>query len=311
MADSWTVDAAAAGARLDKFLADAGRLGSRGRSTEAIKKGKVFVNDREAESVDGGKPLAVGDRVRVWMDRPGSAKRRPSPRRIDGLAILYEDDDVIAINKPAGILTVPLPSREDDSVQDQVEQHLRSHKRRRPFVVHRIDRDTSGVVLFAKHAAAHAILKQQFLRQEPERLYLAVVYGRPTPPAGTWRDMLTWDQHALIQKETDKRDPHGKEAVSDYRVVEQYKDTALIEVKLTTGKRNQIRIQARLRGHTLVGEQRYVYGPEELRPIDFPRQALHAARLGVRHPSTGEPLRLDAPVPADFKKLMKELRAGH
>ena len=311
MADSWTVDAAAAGARLDKFLADAGRLGSRGRSTEAIKKGKVFVNDREAESVDGGKPLAVGDRVRVWMDRPGSAKRRPSPRRIDGLAILYEDDDVIAINKPAGILTVPLPSREDDSVQDQVEQHLRSHKRRRPFVVHSIDRDTSGVVLFAKHAAAHAILKQQFLRQEPERLYLAVVYGRPTPPAGTWRDMLTWDQHALIQKETDKRDPHGKEAVSDYRVVEQYKDTALIEVKLTTGKRNQIRIQARLRGHTLVGEQRYVYGPEELRPIDFPRQALHAARLGVRHPSTGEPLRLDAPVPADFKKLMKELRAGH
>jgi 23S rRNA pseudouridine1911/1915/1917 synthase len=311
MADSWTVDAAGAGARLDKFLAEAGRLGSRGRSTEAINKGKVFVNDREAESVDGGKPLAEGDRVRVWMDRPGSAKRRPSPRRIDGLAILYEDDDVIAINKPAGILTVPLPGRDDDSVQDQVEQHLRSHKRRRPFVVHRIDRDTSGVVLFAKHAAAHAILKQQFLRQEPERLYLAVVYGRPAPPAGTWRDTLTWDARALIQKETDKRDPSGKEAVSDYRVVEQYNDTALIEVKLTTGKRNQIRIQARLRGHTLVGEQRYVYGPAELRPIDFPRQALHAGRLGVRHPSTGEPLRLDAPIPADFKKLMKELRAGH
>ena len=311
MADSWTVDAASVGARLDKFLAGAARLGSRSRSTEAIKKGKVFLNDREAESVDAAKRLAEGDVVRVWMDRPGSAKRRPSPRRIDGLAILYEDDDVIAINKPAGILTVPLPGREDDSVQDQVEEHLRSHKRRRPFVVHRIDRDTSGVVLFAKHTAAHAILKQQFLRQEPERLYLAVVYGRPTPPEGTWRDTLTWDQKELIQKETNRHDPRGKEAVSDYRVVEQYKDTALIEVKLTTGKRNQIRIQARLRGHTLVGEQRYVFGPEELRPIDFPRQALHAARLGVRHPSTGEPLRLDAPVPADFKKLMKELRAGH
>lgn len=311
MADSWTVDTASVGARLDKFLADAARLGSRSRSTEAIKKGKVFLNDREAESVDAAKRLAEGDVVRVWMDRPGSAKRRPSPRRIDGLAILYEDDDVIAINKPAGILTVPLPGREDDSVQDQVEEHLRSHKRRRPFVVHRIDRDTSGVVLFAKHTAAHAILKQQFLRQEPERLYLAVVYGRPTPPEGTWRDTLTWDQKELIQKETNRHDPRGKEAVSDYRVVEQYKDTALIEVKLTTGKRNQIRIQARLRGHTLVGEQRYVFGPEELRPIDFPRQALHAARLGVRHPSTGEPLRLDAPVPADFKKLMKELRAGH
>ena len=113
------------------------------------------------------------------------------------------------------------------------------------------------------------------------------MYGQPTPPSGTWRDHLAWDQRSLIQKETHPRDPRGKEATSEYRVVERYADTSLIEVRLVTGKRNQIRIQARLRGHTLVGEQRYVFGPANLRPIDFPRQALHAARLSVKHPAPG------------------------
>ena len=176
--------------------------------------------------------------------------------------------------------------------------------------MHRIDRDTSGVVLFAKHAAAQAALKQQFLRHEPERVYQAVVYGAPAPPAGTWRDHLTWDQRFLIQKETHPRDPRGTEAISEYRTVERFADTSLIEVRLVTGKRNQIRIQARLRGHTLVGEQRYVYGPANLRPIDFGRQALHAARLRVKHPTTGAPLTFEAPLPRDLVELVAELRAS-
>ena len=92
-------------------------------------------------------------------------------------------------------------------------------------------------------------LKAQFARREPERVYLAVVYGRPDPPSGTWRDMLVWDEKALIQKETHPRDPRGTEAISDYRVVEPFRDASLIEVRLRTGRRNQIRIQARLRGH--------------------------------------------------------------
>jgi 23S rRNA pseudouridine1911/1915/1917 synthase len=245
----------------------------------------------------------------VWMDRPGSSKRRPAPHRTGDLNILYEDDDVIAVNKPPGVLAVPLERKAGaESVFDQIDRHLRSHRTRRPFIIHRIDRDTSGIVVFAKHAAAQAVLKQQFLRHEPERVYQAVVYGHPVPASGTWRDTLVWDQRSLIQKETHRRDPRGKDAVSEYRIIERYSETSLIEVRLVTGKRNQIRIQARLRGHTLVGEQRYVYGPAELRPIDFARQALHAARLTMSHPTTGRPLTFEAPMPKDMKELIAELR---
>ncbi len=307
----WVVSGGAGGLRLDKFLAAADRLGSRGRATAAIGRGKVFLNEVEASAADAGKRVRAGDRVRVWMDRPGSAKRRPSPYRAGDLRVLYEDDDLIAVNKPPGVLTVPLPSESAaPSVAEQVARHLRSHRTRRPFVVHRIDRDTSGVVLLAKHAEAHAALKGQFLRQEPERVYRAIVYGHPSPPAGTWRDHLVWDQRALIQKETHPRDRGGREAISHYRVVERFADASLIEVRLVTGKRNQIRLQARLRGHMLVGEQRYVFGPPDLRSIPFPRQALHALRLTIAHPATGAPLTFEAPLAADLRDLIATLRAA-
>ena len=225
------------------------------------------------------------------------------------LQILFEDDLLLVVNKPAGILSVPLPHGDPTpSVYTLLEDHLRGHRHRRPFVVHRIDRDTSGLVLFAKTSRAQEALKDQFRRREPERVYLALVYGHPTPSAGTWRDVLVWDRDSLIQRETHPSDPRGKEAVANYRVVETLADTALIEVKLHTGKRNQIRIQARLRGHTLVGEQRYTYGPDEIRPIDFPRQALHAHRLGFQHPTDRRELRFEAPLPEDFASLLARLR---
>ena len=297
------------GLRLDKFLAGYDRLGSRSRAVAAIERGKVFVNDLEASTADAARRLSARDRVRVWMDRPGSSKRRPAPHQAGELNILYEDDDLIAVNKPPRLLAVPLERKASaESVFDQIDRHLRSHRTRRPFTVHRIDRDTSGVVVFAKHAAAQAVLTEQFLRHEPERVYQAIVYGHPTPPSGTWRDTLVWDQRSLIQKETHPRGQRGKEATSEYRVVERYGHTSLIEVRLVTGKRNQIRIQARLRGHTLVGEQRYVFGPAELRPIDFARQALHAARLTVRHPTTGRTLTFEAPLPQDLRELIAALR---
>lgn len=245
----------------------------------------------------------------LWMDRPGSAKRRPSAiRSASHVPIVYEDDTLLVLNKPPGLLVVPLDRRsEAPSVYELIGDHLRSHKRR-PFVVHRIDRDTSGLVVFAKDARTQQQLRGQFKRREPERVYLAVVYGHPDPPAGTWRDRFVWDSKALIQKQTHPRDPRGKDAVSDYRVVESFEATALIEVKLRTGKRNQIRLQARLRGHTLVGEQRYVFGPDLLRPVAFPRQALHATRLAFRHPQDGRPVEFDAPMPKDLAELIEKLR---
>ena len=311
MSDSqWTVGVAEAHSRLDKFLASPDRLGSRGRAAAALERGKVYLNGDEATLSHAAVRLMEGDTVRVWMDRPGSSKRpaAASIRGIKNLQIVYEDDVLVVIDKPAGLLAVPLERREDaPSVYELLTEHLRARKRR-PFVVHRIDRDTSGLVVFTKDPRTQRLLREQFKRREPERVYLAIVYGHPNPPEGTWCDRLVWDARALIMKETHPRDPSGKDAVSAYRVVETFETTSLVEVRLHTGKRNQIRLQARLRGHTLVGEQRYTFGPDDLRPIAFSRQALHAHRLAFTHPADGRALQFEAPMPQDMLDLIARLR---
>ncbi|HEV8398052.1 MAG TPA: RluA family pseudouridine synthase [Vicinamibacterales bacterium] len=305
----WTIAASDAGTRLDKFLAAPDRLGSRAKVVTALERGKVFLNEVECTLADASTRLVADDLVRLWIDRPGSATRRPGPRKTGALDILYEDDALIVLNKPAGLLSVPLERRsQSPSIVTLLEDYFRSSGKRKPFVVHRIDLDTSGLVLFAKTTLAQQRLKDQFRRREPDRVYWAVVYGHPDPPQGTWRDRLVWDTKALIQKETHPNDPSGVDAVSNYRVVERFAETSLVEVRLETGKRNQIRIQARLRGHTLVGETRYVYGPDALRPLEFPRQALHARRLGFRHPADDRPLEFEAPLPRDMTELLARLR---
>jgi 23S rRNA pseudouridine1911/1915/1917 synthase len=309
-ATEWTVEPAEAGARLDKFLAEAARAGSRAKAFAALERGKVFLNETEAGVADAARRLEPGDTVRLWMDRPGSAKaRRAGPQVVGDLEILFEDGALLVVNKPAGLLAVPLERKSDaPSVYEQIEHHLRGFGKRRPHVVHRIDQDTSGLVVFAKDPAAQSRLKLQFKRREPERVYLAVVYGHPTPRDGQWRDHLVWDEKALIQKETHPRDPRAQEAVSDYRVLESFRAASLIEVRLQSGRRNQIRIQARLRGHTLVGEKRYTFGPDALRTIQFERHALHAWRLAFEHPNDGRRLEFEAPPPADFAALIDRLR---
>jgi len=304
----WTVGDDSAGLRLDKYLAGPDRLGSRARATAALERGKVFVNGAEAGLDAQSVRLTAGDVVRVWMDRPGSATRRAVLGKARDLLIVYEDDAIVVLNKAPGILSVPLPRKGDArSVYTELVRYLHTRGARLPFVVHRIDRDTSGLVLFATGAGAQHRLADQFKRHEPERVYQAVVYGHPQPVAGTWRDRLVWDRKALIQKEASSRDSRGQEAVSDYRVIEKLSDASLIEVRLVTGKRNQIRMQACLHGHALVGERRYV-GPTDLRPIVFPRQALHAYRLSFRHPITGETMRFEAPLPDDLLQLIQRLR---
>jgi len=305
----WTVEPAEAGRRLDRFLAVTGRLGSRGRAFDALARGKVFLNGREAVPEARGARLVAGDIVRVWMDRPGTSKRRATLGDRRDLPIVYEDDAVVVLNKPAGVLPVPLERREGArSVFEDLDTYLRARSGQRPLVVHRIDRDTSGLVVFAKTAAAQSDLKAQFKSRQPERVYLAVVYGHPAPASGTWRDRLAWDRKALIQKETHATDARGKEAVCHYRVIEPLRGASLIEVRLVTGRRNQIRLQAGLRGHMLVGERRYNHGPGSLRPIAFPRQALHAHQLRFLHPRDRRELAFEAPLPADLADLLDRLR---
>jgi 23S rRNA pseudouridine1911/1915/1917 synthase len=306
----WIVSGSEAGARLDKFLAAETRLTSRARAFEALKRGKVFVDGEEASASDAASLLREGQSVRLWVDRPGSAAKASREAKAAGdLEIVFEDAALIVVNKPAGLLSVPLErKRSSPSVHDQIEEYWRPFGKRRPFVVHRIDQDTSGLVVFAKTAQAQADLKAQFRRREPDRLYLAVVYGHLQPRSGTWRDHLVWDEKALIQKSTHPRDPHATEAVSEYRVRESYDRASLVEVRLVSGRRNQIRLQARLRGHPLVGEKRYTFDSAAERTVHFERHALHAWRLGFRHPADGRPLQFEAPLPRDFAALLARLR---
>ena len=315
----WSVSSDEQGLRLDRFLAAADRLGSRGRVRTALDRGQVFVNDVEAAGKDAATPLAAGDVVRLWMDRPGSAGLRRfaasarQARKMGGLQILYEDDTLLVVNKPVGLLTVPLgrgnPSR---SVYQLIAEHFGSRGRSTSFVVHRIDRDTSGIVVFAKTAAAQQVLKDQFARREPDRVYWAVVHGRPHPARGRWRDHLAWDDDALKQTVTDASDPKGVEAISDYRVLESFTDAALLEVRLHTGKRNQIRIQAAQHGHPLIGERQYARGPSGRTGPTHPRQALHAYRLAFAHPIDGRRIAFEAPLPEDLAELLRRLRPrGH
>src|SRR5262249_7889371 len=186
--------------------------------------------------------------------------------------------------------------------------HLRSSKKSAPLVVHRIDRDTSGIVLFAKTPEAQRNLKDQFERRRAERVYLAVVYGRPKPERGTWRDFLAWNQDQVRQQRAERRDRNAKEAVCHYSALETLSEATLIEVSLVTGKRNQIRVQAGLRGHPLVGEKKYVYEPAPRDRIKFGRQALHAHRLKFLHPGNDRQMSFEVAPPDDFQELINKLR---
>jgi 23S rRNA pseudouridine1911/1915/1917 synthase len=292
----------------------------------ALDRGQVFVN--EIEAVNGATPLTSGDVVRLWRDRPGSARlrrfvasaaqaRQHSISRARPLQILYEDEALLVVNKPAGLLAVPLGRRSSTalgagkssrSAYSLLAEHLGPRGRRTPFVVHRIDRDTSGIVVFAKTAAAQHALKDQFARHEPERVYWAIVHGHPRPARGRWRDYLAWDDDELKQRVTHATNPRAVEAISEYRVLEAFADASLVEVRLHTGKRNQIRIQAAQRGHPLIGELQYVAGRSKRTGPTLPRQALHAHRLSFAHPIDGRPLTFEAPLPPDLGDLLRRLR---
>lgn len=306
----WTVDAGSAGLRLDKFLAAPDRLGSRQRANTSLERGRVSVNGSEVGIGEAGTRILAGDVIGFWGDRPGTAKRPQRPTDRGGLNIVYEDDVLLVVNKPAGLLTVPLERKGSvPSVYDLIAHRFKSHGKRRPYVVHRIDQDSSGLVVFAKDALTQRALQDQFKRREPERVYHAVVHGRVEPVEGTWRNHLVWNTKALIQKETHAGDPRGIESISDYRVLEAFEHASLLEVRLRTGRRNQIRVQAQVRGHSLVGENRYVADAKGGGvAISFGRQALHAVRLSFKHPVDGRTLDFEGPPPADFVDLISRLR---
>lgn len=311
-ANSWTVNAQETGQRLDKFLAGAERLGSRSKAARAIESGKVFVNENAMSGADAARLMQSGDVVRLWMNRPGSAHRRTyAHTQQQSLPIVFEDDQLLVINKPAGLLTVRLEAQPgEDSLESRLEKYLRSHGRKRPLTIHRIDRDTTGLVVFAKTESAQQHLRQQFFNRQPQRIYLAIVHGTPEAHAGRWRDLVRWDPQYRVQKLCSPKNSQAHEALCTYRLIEAFTQASLLEIALITGKRNQIRLQAAVRGHQLIGEKIYLSDAPPDNDLGLPRQALHAQQLAFRHPTTGKTLHFEVPLPEDMEKLLRKLRTN-
>ncbi len=273
---TWPISGADVGLRLDAWLAARPEIGSRGKARDAVECGKVFLNGAELTYADAARRLRAGDVVGFWLDRPGSARSRSrevvAARK--ALRVVHQDDDLLVVDKPPGWLVEPLPGAAPAEVTllDMVGDLLRSAGRIRPYVVHRIDRDTSGLVLFALNPAARDALKRQFEKHTPVRVYLAVVNGAPDAQSGIWRDKLVWDSERLVQKRAHAQEERAKDAVARYRVVERFPWQSLLEISLVTGKRNRDPRAGRLPGPRAGGGA----------PVPIRAPTRRGARTGVR-----------------------------
>lgn len=231
----------------------------------------------------------------------GPRRRRP-PRFSRELAILYEDDAVVAVNKPAGLLAVPAPESDAPSALSLLLQDLKP-RRQRALIVHRIDRFASGVLLFAKTNSDREALVRQFLAHTPIRQYLAVVRGHLAVKQGTLIHYLR--REGMHQKLSTERDQKAARAELSYTLERSLRAASLVRVTLLTGLQNQIRVQFAASGHPVIGDRKYSANEASERRIA--RVALHAASLQFVHPRTGQPVSLDCAIPPDFKSLLQSL----
>jgi len=234
-----------------------------------------------------------------------AARRQAHPQR--EVAVLYEDDAVIVLNKPAGLLAVPIKGSDVPSALSLLVAELKP-RRQRALIVHRIDRFASGILLFAKTDRDRDTLIRQFLAHTPVRKYLAVVRGQPRQEAGTL--VHYFRREGMYQQLRTARDPDAARAELRYSTERAFADATLVRVELVTGLQNQIRAQFSAMGHPLIGDRKYRRKEADEPLID--RVALHAAHLAFVHPRTGEKITIDCPPPRDFQHLLRELeRAEH
>lgn len=238
---------------------------------------------------------------RQGIRRSGQPHQR-LPRFSAERAILYEDDAVLALNKPAGLLAVPVKGSDTPSALSLLSAELKS-KRQRAFVVHRIDRFTSGVLLFAKTEPDRDALVRQFLGHTPVRQYLGVVRGHPAAKEGTL--VHYFRREGMLQKLTTASDPRAARAELMYSVQRPLRAASLVRVTLVTGLQNQIRAQFAAIGHPVIGDRKYCPGEALERRIA--RVALHAAYLQFIHPRSGDNISIDCEPPPDFQSLLQAL----
>lgn len=311
----------AAGERLDKALAMLNPDLSRTRLKSLILSGDVLLNDAIPENVSF--KVRAGDRVSVTL--PPLEDDTPQPENIP-LNIVYEDDDLIVINKAVGMVVHPAVGNRSGTLVNALLHHCGDTLSgiggvRRPGIVHRLDKDTSGLMIVAKNDKAHQHLARQLASRELSRLYSAMVMGIPTPPAGTVNQPI--GRHATQRLKMSVHRNQSREAITHYTVRERYKDClALIDCKLETGRTHQIRVHMEFIKHPLVGDPLYGPQPTALRStmkkagyeedavaaiLAFPRQALHAREIAFIHPATEEEMRFEADLPPDFYHLISVL----
>ena len=307
-----------AGMRLDRFLAERSGL-TRNRVQALIESGQASEDGTRLTRPAAAVRAGAAYRLVLPPPRPS----RPSPQPMD-LAILFEDRDLIVLDKPAGLVVHPAPGNEAGTLVNALLAHCGDAlegigAERRPGIVHRLDKDTSGVMVVAKTELAMNRLAAAFAARDLTRTYLAVVWGIPAPACGTIEAPIGRDQRErkrmAVLAPTSRR---GKPAITHYRTLAAHALAAsLLECRLATGRTHQIRVHLAHRGHPLVGDPTYLRRiPASARGLDgalrnilldFPRQALHAASLGFAHPRTGETLAFSAPPPADLHALLDAL----
>lgn len=305
------------GLRIDKFLTASFAEMSRSQVQRLIKEGNVSCDDDII--ADSSFKVRIDDVYQVFV--PEAIDANPEPQNIP-LEIIYDDDDLIVVNKPAGMTVHPAPGAPDKTLVNALLYHCRDNLSgvggvKRPGIVHRIDKDTSGLLVVAKNDMAHRALSEQFFDHSIERTYYALVYGMPNPITGRIEGNI--GRSPYDRKKMAIVGSGGKCAATNYKVIENYQGVAsLVKCNLETGRTHQIRVHLSSIGCNLIGDQLYVKAKKTLiKGMDediknyinsFPRQALHAASLGFVHPRSGQLVAFYSDFPQDFKDLMGVLK---
>lgn len=301
-AESWDVDIADAGMRLDAYLADYYDQYSRSFLQKLIKDGKVLVDGRAVKS---NYRLNGAEAVCVHIPQPEQLDICPEPIPLE---ILYEDDDLIFINKPKGMVVHPAPGHSSGTLVNGLLYHCGSSLSGingilRPGIVHRIDMDTTGVLVVCKNDQAHNHVAKQLAEHTITRKYYAIVHGVIEEESGTVNQPIGRSRTNRMKMAIDLM--NGKHAVTHYRVLERYPGYTFVECQLETGRTHQIRVHMTSINHPLLGDE--VYGSRKT-PFHLQGQTLHAGVLGLIHPKTGNYLEVKAELPEYFKRLQNSLR---
>ena len=293
------VDKENVGQRLDVYLGE--KIGaSRSHIKYLIEKEKVFVNDIVKKA---GYSLKEGDEVVVYEDEPRELNLTPQNIPID---IIYEDDDIAVVNKAQGMVVHPAAGSYDNTLVNALLYHLKSLSAIngvvRPGIVHRLDKDTSGLLVIAKNDASHINLQEQIANKSAKRLYYALVDGVVSKDEGvieTYIDRSQKDRKLMAVSRNS-----GRIAITHYKVLERFSRYTLMEYELKTGRTHQIRVHSKHIGHTVVGDLQYGGSNK----FDLKGQLLHAHRLILTHPKTGKEMTFDAPLPKYFQDVLDTLR---